>query len=68
MRVVVDTQCGKLKPAITNLSILLSLKDVYKRQELIKQAAPNGIKVNVVPIQKLIDASKDPRFGNTRCV
>ncbi|MFR3236444.1 MAG: PTS sugar transporter subunit IIB [Streptococcus thermophilus] len=25
---------------------------------MIKQAAPNGIKVNVVPIQKLIDASK----------
>ena len=30
MRVVVDTQCGKVKPAITNLSILLSLKYLSK--------------------------------------
>ncbi|MDU6561437.1 MAG: PTS sugar transporter subunit IIB [Streptococcus sp.] len=38
------------------------------RKELIKQAAPNGVKANVVPIQKLIDASKDPRFGNTHAL
>ena len=30
---------------------------------MIKQARPNGVKANVVPIQKLIDASKDPRFA-----
>ena len=35
------------------------------RKELIKQAAPNGVKANVVPIQKLIDVAKDPRFGET---
>ena len=35
------------------------------RKELIKQAAPNGVKANVVPIQKLIDVAKDPRFGDT---
>ena len=41
--------------------IIVASDDVAKdelRKELIKQAAPNGIKVNVVPIQKLIDASK----------
>ena len=27
-----------------------------------------GFKANVVPIQKLIDASKDPRFGNTHAL
>ncbi|EHI70852.1 PTS sugar transporter subunit IIB [Streptococcus ictaluri] len=36
------------------------------RKQLIKQAAPGGIKANVVPISKLIEVSKDPRFGNTQ--
>ncbi|MFC3932399.1 PTS sugar transporter subunit IIB [Streptococcus dentapri] len=38
------------------------------RKNLIKQAAPNGVKANVVPIKKLIEAAKDPRFGNTRAL
>ena len=38
------------------------------RKELIKQATPNGVKANVVPIQKLIDVAKDPRFGNTHAL
>ncbi|KHD45523.1 PTS sugar transporter subunit IIB [Streptococcus hongkongensis] len=38
------------------------------RKQLIKQAAPGGIKANVVPISKLIDVSKDPRFGNTQAL
>jgi len=38
------------------------------RKELIKQAAPNGVKANVVPIQKLIDVAKDPRFGETHAL
>lgn len=38
------------------------------RKELIKQAAPNGVKANVVPIQKLIDVAKDPRFGDTHAL
>ncbi|EFM30384.1 PTS system, mannose/fructose/sorbose family, IIB component [Streptococcus gallolyticus subsp. gallolyticus TX20005] len=38
------------------------------RKGLIKQAAPNGVKANVVPIKKLIEASKDPRFGNTHAL
>ncbi|VGQ23647.1 PTS system mannose-specific transporter subunit IIAB [Streptococcus pyogenes] len=38
------------------------------RKQLIKQAAPGGVKANVVPISKLIEASKDPRFGNTHAL
>ncbi|TWT14265.1 PTS sugar transporter subunit IIB [Streptococcus sp. sy010] len=38
------------------------------RKQLIKQAAPGNVKANVVPIQKLIDVSKDPRFGNTHAL
>ena len=38
------------------------------RKELIKQAAPGNVKANVVPIQKLIDVAKDPRFGNTHAL
>src|SRR5574344_2251906 len=38
------------------------------RKNLIKQAAPNGVKANVVPIKKLIEAAKDPRFGNTHAL
>jgi len=38
------------------------------RKELIKQAAPGNVKANVVPIDKLIAVSKDPRFGNTHAL
>ncbi|MCP1639736.1 PTS sugar transporter subunit IIB [Streptococcus gallinaceus] len=38
------------------------------RKGLIKQAAPNGVKANVVPIKKLIEVAKDPRFGETQAL
>ena len=38
------------------------------RKGLIKQAAPAGVRANVVPIDKLIAVSKDPRFGNTHAL
>ncbi|MGT2828765.1 PTS sugar transporter subunit IIB [Streptococcus hillyeri] len=38
------------------------------RKSLIKQAAPNGVKANVVPIKKLIEVSKDTRFGDTQAL
>lgn len=38
------------------------------RKQLIKQAAPGGVKANVVPISKLVEAAKDPRFGNTQAL
>lgn len=38
------------------------------RKKLIEQAAPPGVKANVVPIKKIIEVSKDPRFGNTKAL
>ena len=35
---------------------------------MIKQAAPNNVRANVVPIQKLIEVAKDPRFGETHAL
>ncbi|MCH3968533.1 MAG: PTS sugar transporter subunit IIB [Atopobiaceae bacterium] len=34
------------------------------RKTLITQAAPPGVKANVIPVAKLADIYKDPRFGN----
>lgn len=36
------------------------------RKSLITEAAPPGIKANVIPIDKLVQVWKDPRFGNQR--
>lgn len=38
------------------------------RKSLITQAAPPGIKANVIPISKMIEIWKDPRFGKTRAL
>ncbi|KRN89644.1 PTS sugar transporter subunit IIB [Ligilactobacillus ceti] len=38
------------------------------RKNLIMQAAPPGVKANVVPIDKMIEVAKDPRFGNTKAL
>ncbi|HJF19745.1 MAG TPA: mannose/fructose/sorbose PTS transporter subunit IIA [Enterococcus columbae] len=38
------------------------------RKKLIEQAAPPGVKANVVPVAKMIEVAKDPRFGNTKAL
>lgn len=38
------------------------------RKTLITQAAPSGVKANVVPIKKMIEVAKDPRFGETKAL
>ncbi|MFV0558483.1 MAG: mannose/fructose/sorbose PTS transporter subunit IIA [Enterococcus sp.] len=38
------------------------------RKKLIEQAAPPGVKANVIPIAKMIEIAKDPRFGNTKAL
>lgn len=38
------------------------------RKKMIEQAAPPGVKANVVPIDKMIEVAKDPRFGNTKAM
>ncbi|MDR0297944.1 MAG: PTS sugar transporter subunit IIB [Streptococcaceae bacterium] len=35
------------------------------RKTLIEQAAPPGVRANVVPIKKFVEVAKDPRFGGT---
>lgn len=38
------------------------------RTSMIKQAAPNGVKVSVAPIKNMVKANNDPRFGDTRAL
>ncbi|WP_225743557.1 mannose/fructose/sorbose PTS transporter subunit IIB [Marinilactibacillus sp. Marseille-P9653] len=38
------------------------------RRSLITQAAPPGVKANVVPVDKMIEVFKDPRFGKTKAL
>ncbi len=38
------------------------------RKTMIEQAAPPGVKANVVPISKIIEVAKDPRFGDTKAM
>lgn len=38
------------------------------RKTMITEAAPPGVKVNVVPISKLVQVDKDPRFGATKAM
>lgn len=36
------------------------------RKKLLKQAAPAGVPVNIVPIKKMVEVLKDPRFGGQK--
>ncbi|HIZ18964.1 MAG TPA: PTS sugar transporter subunit IIB [Candidatus Olsenella stercoravium] len=36
------------------------------RKTMIVQAAPPGVKAHVIPIKKMIEVAKDPRFGATK--
>lgn len=38
------------------------------RKKLIEQAAPPGVKANVIPLSKLVEVAKDPRFGTTKAL
>lgn len=38
------------------------------RKKLITEAAPPGVKANVVPVDKMIQVAKDPRFGGTKAL
>lgn len=38
------------------------------RKNMIAQAAPSGVHANTVPIKKMIQVAKDPRFGNTKAM
>lgn len=38
------------------------------RKKLIEQAAPPGVKAHVIPLDKLVEISKDTRFGGTKAL
>lgn len=38
------------------------------RKNMIVEAAPPGVHANVVPIEKMIEVAKDPRFGDTKAL
>ena len=38
------------------------------RKNMIALAAPSVVKANTVPIKKMIEVAKDPRFGNTKAM
>ncbi len=38
------------------------------RKTMIQQAAPPGVKAHVIPIKKMIEVAKDPRFGATKAM
>ncbi len=38
------------------------------RKEMIMQAAPPGVKANVIPVDKMIAVANDPRFGDTKAM
>lgn len=38
------------------------------RKRLIEQAAPPGVRAHVIPVSKMIEVDRDPRFGKTRAL
>lgn len=36
------------------------------RKGMIREAAPHGVKAHTIPLRKMEEIAKDPRFGNTR--
>lgn len=56
----------------TNPSRIIVVSDAVSkddlRKKLIEQAAPPGVKANVIPVDKMIQIAKDPRFGDTKAL
>lgn len=56
----------------TNPNRIIVVSDAVAKDELrkkmIEQAAPPGVKANVVPVDKMIEVAKDPRFGATKAL
>ena len=73
----IDTRLlhGQVATTVTKMvnpdRIIVCSDDVSKdelRKSMIVQAAPPGVKVHVVPISKIIEVSKDVRFGDTKAM
>lgn len=58
-------------PAVKPNRIIVVSDKVAKdelRKKLIEQAAPAGVKANIIPIDKMIEVANDPRFGDTKAL
>ncbi len=57
---------------MTNPDRIIVVSDAVAHDELrktmIQQAAPPGVKAHVIPIEKMIEVAKDPRFGATKAM
>ncbi|OYQ67359.1 mannose/fructose/sorbose PTS transporter subunit IIA [Aerococcus sp. 1KP-2016] len=61
---------GWVRSVNPNRIIVVSDKVAHDdmRKSLIQQAAPNGVRANTIPVSKLAEIDKDPRFGNTKAL
>ena len=64
---VVTGWCSLIQPdRIIVVSDVIAKDEIRKR--IIKQAAPANIKAHVVPIDKMIEIDKDPRFNDVKAL
>ncbi|MGH2077164.1 mannose/fructose/sorbose PTS transporter subunit IIB [Aerococcus urinaeequi] len=61
---------GWVKSVNPNRIIVVSDKVAQDdmRKSLIQQAAPTGVRANTIPVSKLAEVDKDPRFGKTKAL
>lgn len=61
---------GWVRSVNPNRIIVVSDKVAHDdmRKSLIQQAAPSGVRANTIPVSKLVEIDKDPRFGNTKAL
>lgn len=52
----------------TNPSRIIVVSEDELRKSMIREAAPPGVKAHVVPVWKMAEIFKDPRFGDTRAM
>ena len=67
---LIHGQVATVWAKLTNINRILVVSDSVAhdnlRKALLVQAAPPGVKVNVITVQKMIDVYPDPRFDSFR--
>lgn len=69
---LIHGQVATVWAKLTNINRILVVSDSVAhdnlRKALLVQAAPPGVKVNVITVQKMIDVYLDPRFDSFRAM
>ena len=69
---LIHGQVATVWAKLTNINRILVVSDSVAhdnlRKALLVQAAPPGVKVNVITVQKMIDVYPDPRFDSFRAM